>query len=224
MKYLLSVVLCCFFFLLGCSGKNEKKEGEQSVRRNLNVGLVFDVGGRGDKSFNDSAYNGLELAQKKHGIQYTYVEPQGEGADRESALRQMAADPDVDLVIGVGLLFSDDITRIALEFPDKKFACVDYIAQPNTPVPSNLQGIVFDEKGGSYVAESLKDLSPRPPTSKTRPTLRLRLTDCSPSFFSFFPEQPRRKKKQHKTTESRYFIKKTPRRFNPVKDRYILSS
>ncbi len=161
MKYLLSVVLCCFFFLLGCSGKNEKKEGEQSVRRNLNVGLVFDVGGRGDKSFNDSAYNGLELAQKKHGIQYTYVEPQGEGADRESALRQMAADPDVDLVIGVGLLFSDDITRIALEFPDKKFACVDYIAQPNTPVPSNLQGIVFDEKGGSYVAGALAGMVTR---------------------------------------------------------------
>ena len=159
MKYLLSVFLCCLLVITGCSGRGgEKTETGKSLNSRMQVGLVFSVGGRGDKSFNDSAYNGLELARKKYGISYTYLEPQGEGGDRESALRQMATDPDVALVIGVGLLFSDDITRIAAEFPDKKFICIDYAGQPQGTIPSNLQGIVFEEKNGSYLAGALAGL------------------------------------------------------------------
>ncbi len=156
MKYWLSVFLCLVFILAGCAGKNrEKTVKEHSSDSKLQIGLVFDVGGRGDKSFNDSAYNGLEIAKKKYGTNFLYVEPQGEGADREAALRQMATDPDIGLVIGVGLLFSEDITRIAAEFPDKNFVCIDYISQPNTIIPANLQGIVFEEKKGSYLAGAL---------------------------------------------------------------------
>jgi len=156
MRYLLAAFLCSLLAFAGCSGANtEKTENHTS---SLQVGLVFDVGGRGDKSFNDSAYNGLELAKKQHGIEYTYIEPQGEGADRESGLRQMASDPDVDVIIGAGLLFSDDITRIAAEFPDKKFVCIDYIPQPNVAIPANLQGIVFEEQKGSYLAGALAGL------------------------------------------------------------------
>ncbi len=62
----------------------------------------------------------MELARQEHGIDFVFVEPQGEGADREALLRQMAMDPDIDLVIGVGLLFSEDITALAGEFSDKK--------------------------------------------------------------------------------------------------------
>ncbi len=159
MKFLVSALFCSLLIFTGCSGqRGEQKDNGQSLKTHLQVGLVFSVGGRGDKSFNDSAYNGLELARKKHGIKYTYLEPQGEGGDRESALRQMATDPDVALVIGVGLLFSDDISRIAAEFPDKKFVCIDYAAQPNVTIPSNLQGIVFEEKKGSYLAGALAGL------------------------------------------------------------------
>ncbi len=156
MKYLLAVFLLFFSALIGCSGKDGDKTRESgSMKRVLQAGLVFDVGGRGDKSFNDSAYNGLELAKKKHGINFIYVEPQGEGADRESALRQMASDPDVNIIIGVGLLFSDDITKIASEFPAKKFVCIDYIPDTKVSIPANLQGIVFEEKRGSYLAGAL---------------------------------------------------------------------
>jgi len=95
---------------------------------------------------------------EKHGISFLYVEPQGEGADREAALRQMASDPDVGLIIGAGLLFSDDITAIAKEFPDKKFACIDYVTKPGVSIPDNLQGIVFEEKKGSYLAGVLAAL------------------------------------------------------------------
>ena len=149
----LSSFLLIFVLLLaGCS---DKKKVAASNPDAYKVGLVFDVGGRGDKSFNDSAYNGLELARKKLGIDFDYIEPQGEGADREAALRQMAADPDVKLVIGVGLLFTEDITAIAKDFPDKKFACIDYNPQPGTTIPPNLSGIVFEENKGSFLAGAL---------------------------------------------------------------------
>ena len=159
MKYSLSLFLLFLLVLAGCSGQNkEKKMNEHSSGDKLKIGLVFDVGGRGDKSFNDSAYNGLEIAKAKHGVNFIYIEPQGEGADREAALRQMAVDPDVGLIIGVGMLFSEDITAIASEFPDKKFVCIDYICQPKVVIPPNLQGIVFEEKKGSYMAGALAAL------------------------------------------------------------------
>lgn len=144
--------------LAGCSGKTSKPAASGAYK----VGLVFDVGGRGDKSFNDAAYNGLELAKKKLGIEFDYIEPQGEGADREAAVRQMAADPDVKMIIGVGLLFTEDITAIAREFPDKNFVCIDYNPQPGVAIPANLSGIVFEEKKGSFLAGAIAAL-----TSKT---------------------------------------------------------
>jgi basic membrane protein A len=156
MKHSLPVFLFFFLILAGCSGQNKenKVNGQASVGK-MQIGLVFDVGGRGDKSFNDSAYNGLEMAKAKHGISFLYIEPKGEGADREAALRQMAVDPDIGLIIGVGMLFSEDITAIASEFPDKKFVCIDYIPQSKAVIPVNLQGIVFEEKKGSFLAGSL---------------------------------------------------------------------
>ncbi|HWR00978.1 MAG TPA: BMP family ABC transporter substrate-binding protein [Chlorobaculum sp.] len=149
-----SVLLLLVFLVSGCSQKSQKQETPGAYK----VGLVFDVGGRGDKSFNDAAYNGVELARKNLGIRFDYIEPQGEGADREAALRQMASDPDTKLIIGVGLLFTEDITAIAKEFPDKKFACIDYNPQPGAQIPSNLSGIVFEEKKGSFLAGALAAL------------------------------------------------------------------
>ena len=158
MKHLLSLFLF-FLFLAGCSGQNkEKKANEHSSDNKLKIGLVFDVGGRGDKSFNDLAYNGLEMARTKHGVNFIFLEPQGEGADRDAALRTMAVDPDIGLIIGVGMLFSENITAIASEFPDKKFVCIDYIPQPKAVIPANLQGIVFEEKKGSFLAGALAAL------------------------------------------------------------------
>ena len=84
---------------------------------------MFDVGGRGDKSFNDQAYAGLQRAEKELGVVVHTLET-GEGADREAAMRQLAAG-DAQLIFGVGFLFTDDIRKLAVEFPDKKFACVD---------------------------------------------------------------------------------------------------
>jgi basic membrane protein A and related proteins len=117
------------------------------------IGLVFDVGGRGDKSFNDQAYVGLERAQKELGITFHTLET-GEGADREAAMRQLAAG-DAQLIFGVGFLFTDDIRKLAVEFPEKKFACVDYTVNPGDTLPPNLVALKFKEEEGSFLVGSL---------------------------------------------------------------------
>jgi basic membrane protein A len=120
------------------------------------IGLVFDVGGRGDKSFNDQAYTGLERAQKELGITFHTLET-GEGADREAAMRQLAAG-DAQLIFGVGFLFTDDIRKLAREFPDKKFACIDYTVTPGDTLPPNLVALKFKEEEGSYLVGALAAL------------------------------------------------------------------
>jgi basic membrane protein A and related proteins len=149
--------------LAGCGGSPRAGAGagasDTSQARGPSVGLVFDVGGRGDKSFNDAAWRGLDRAQKELGIHYTTLEP-GEGADRESAMRQLAAAHD-PLVFGVGFLFSDDIYQLAKEFPDVKFACVDYTVQPGQALPPNLAALTFKEEEGSFLVGALAGLLTR---------------------------------------------------------------
>jgi basic membrane protein A len=137
----------------GCkrvSKKDQEGAGGTGSAGGVKVGLVFDVGGLGDKSFNDSAHRGLMKAKSELGVQVQYIEP-GDGSDRESALRQRAAKGD-QLVIGVGFIFSDDITKLAKEFPKVKFACIDYsLPAGETKVPDNLVGLRFREHEGSFL-------------------------------------------------------------------------
>jgi len=131
---------------------------ETAGGKKIKVGLVFDVGGRGDKSFNDAAYAGLMKAQKELGITGEYREP-GEGAHREAHLRNFAKG-DTDLIIGVGFLFTDEITEMARDFENKHFACVDYSVSDD--MPENLSALTFREEEGSFLVGALAAL-----TSKT---------------------------------------------------------
>jgi len=140
--------------VLGCAKKAEQAQPPAAGK--AVVGLVFDVGGRGDKSFNDQAYAGLERAQKELGITFHTLET-GEGADREAAMRQLAAG-DASLIFGVGFLFSDDIRKLAVEFPNKKFACIDYTVNPGDTLPPNLVALKFKEEEGSYLVGALAGL------------------------------------------------------------------
>lgn len=126
-----------------------------SPRLKLKVGLVFDVGGLGDKSFNDAAYSGLKRAEKELGIVGEYREP-GEGAHREAHLRHFAKG-DADLIIGVGFLFTDEIRAMALDFPKKKFACVDYTVD-DREIPENLAALTFREEEGSFLVGAIAAL------------------------------------------------------------------
>lgn len=153
MRQILFIVAFCLTVLSGCT----KKAPENKQPAVFTVGLVFDVGGRGDKSFNDAAYRGLERAEKELGIKFQYIEP-GPGADREAALRQLATRPEISIIFGIGFIFTDDITNISKEFPNKKFACVDYTIQPTTQLPSNLTALEFKEEEGSYLVGALAGL------------------------------------------------------------------
>jgi len=140
-------------FVLNCG----KKTTQEQSSTNLKVGLVFDVGGRGDKSFNDGAYRGLERAKKELGIYFEYIEP-GPGADREAALRQLAKRENISLILGIGFIFTDDITNIAIEFPKKIFACVDYTYDSAKVLPANLVSLNFKEEEGSFLVGALAAL------------------------------------------------------------------
>ncbi len=110
----------------------------------LRVGMVFDIGGKGDQSFNDSAYRGLQWASKL-GVSHVEIEP-GADADREMGLR-MIADQGFDLVFGIGFLFTDAIKAVADEFPKTKFAIIDGFI-PDKP---NVSSILFTEHEGSFL-------------------------------------------------------------------------
>jgi basic membrane protein A len=141
----------------GCARRAEKPAaGGAPADSSLRVGLVFDVGGRGDKSFNDAAYAGLERARKELGVPFATLET-GEGADREAQMRQLAAGGD-QIVFGVGFLFSDDIYGLAREFPNVKFACVDYTVKEGQTLPPNLQALEFKENEGSFLVGALAGL------------------------------------------------------------------
>src|SRR5471032_1256439 len=127
----------------------------------LDIGIVFDLGGRGDKSFNDGAYIGARRAVKELGARVRYVEP-GEGSDREAGLRLLAAEA-MKLVIGVGFIFTDDLTELAKEYPGVSFAGVDFAVaigtdgQPILP-PANVAALRFREEQGSFLVGALAAL------------------------------------------------------------------
>src|SRR3712207_4260664 len=127
----------------------------------IDVGIVFDVGGRGDKSFNDGAYDGAMRAQRELGASVRFIEP-GEGSDREAGLRLLAAEG-MDLVVGVGFIFTDDLTALAKEYPNVRFAGVDYSIATDpagrpVPPPPNLAALKFREEQGSFLVGALAAL------------------------------------------------------------------
>jgi basic membrane protein A len=152
---LIAVLIALNIALIG-AGVVVVREKPKPAGVGIRVGLVFDVGGKNDKSFNEAAYRGLERAQRELGVQVTFIEP-SEGADRESAMRSLAASG-VDLVIGVGFIFGPDIERLALQFPNVKFAGIDYSPSPGFTIPPNLVGLRFREHEGSFLVGAIAGL------------------------------------------------------------------
>lgn len=130
-------LICIFVFLCGLS------VGSVWAAK-LKIGMVFDVGGKGDQSFNDSAYRGLQWASKLN-ISHVEIEP-GADADRETGVRMLAS-KGFDLVFGVGFLFTDAIKAVADDFPNTKFAIIDGFI-PDKP---NVSSMLFTEHEGSFL-------------------------------------------------------------------------
>ena len=118
------------------------------------AGLVFDIGGRGDGTFNDAAARGLDRAEDELGARVSTVSPNEDGTNRVELLELQASRNDI--VIGVGFLFGDSIAEVAGTTPDTNFAIVDSPSSADNP---NLLGLLFAADEGSCmvgVAAALK--------------------------------------------------------------------
>jgi basic membrane protein A and related proteins len=114
----------------------------------VKVGLAYDIGGRGDQSFNDSAARGLDKAKAELGIEFTELEAaQGEtDAQKEDRLRQLA-ESGHNTIIAVGFAYEKALSAAAADYPDVKFAIIDSEA----PAADNVANLVFAEEQGSFL-------------------------------------------------------------------------
>jgi basic membrane protein A len=112
----------------------------------LRVGMVSDVGGIDDASFNQNTWEGLEMAEEELGICAQFIESQAQ-ADYEKNITEFA-EQDYDLIITVGYLLGDATAKMAAEYPDTKFGIVDYAYDPGIP---NVVGIVFATDGAAFL-------------------------------------------------------------------------
>jgi basic membrane protein A len=106
--------------------------------------IIFDMGGKFDKSFNEAAYTGAERFKEETGIEYLEFEVTNE-SQRDQALRRMAR-RGADVVVAVGFSFATPLETIAQEFPETKFTIIDAVVEQ-----PNVQSVVFKEHEGSFL-------------------------------------------------------------------------
>lgn len=113
------------------------------------VGLVSDVGKFNDRSFNQSALEGLERAEAELGVDGSPIESKS-ASDYIPNLTSLARD-DTSVIIGVGFLMADALDTVATQFPDNNFAIVDYPYEALKNKPSNVRGLTFATNENSYL-------------------------------------------------------------------------
>ncbi|RSS45302.1 BMP family protein [Streptomyces sp. WAC08241] len=132
-------------------GKSSTDSGSSSASdsKTITAAIAYDIGGRGDQSFNDAAYAGLQKAEKELGVKGKEAEPsEGEGdadkVQRLTALARSGSNP----VIGVGFAYAPAIAKVAKAYPKTTFGLID-----DTSVTApNIANLVFNEEQGSYLA------------------------------------------------------------------------
>ncbi|MDQ3066087.1 MAG: BMP family ABC transporter substrate-binding protein [Actinomycetota bacterium] len=122
----------------------------------LKVGLVTDIGGLDDRSFNFLANMGLERAQDELGVEGRVLISKRD-ADYVPNLSTLARQ-DFDLVVAVGFLMADALNTVAQQFPETKFAIIDFAAAGLASKPDNVRGLLFKEQEAGYLAGYLAGL------------------------------------------------------------------
>ncbi len=150
-------ILCFVVLTVGivssCANRTEaRREGCQ-----MKVGIVFDIGGKNDRSFNAAAWEGVKRAEHDMPICLYDVEP-GSPTSIEPAMRAYA-EKGFDLIIGVGFAQGPILKRVATDYPDIKFAIIDgAIMEDDGKTPkSNVASLVFREQEGSYLVGMIED-------------------------------------------------------------------
>jgi basic membrane protein A len=141
------------------AGRAPARESGSAPRGNApthnRVGLVFDVGGRGDGSFNDAAAAGLERAATEFGLQTTELTPDRGATSREELLR-MLSEQGYGLVVAVGLLFADALRATAPDFPATRYAILDSVVPGD-----NIVSLTFASEQGSFLVGAAAALKSR---------------------------------------------------------------
>ena len=157
---IISVVLALMLlvaFVPGCSAKTDETpadNGTDTPTTTIKAAMVTDVGGLGDKSFNDGAYSGLQRAEAELGVEIKVLESK-EITDYESNIDQLA-NAGFSPIFAVGFLMTDTVSKMSTDFPDTYFGGVDEFFDP---APANVVGLNFKEEEGSYLAGVVAGLS-----------------------------------------------------------------
>lgn len=147
-------IMATLILFVACGGGSKPAEAEQSKEAapaaakpsGKKVAIVYSTGGKGDKSFNDAAFRGLEKAQKELGIEFKEYEPKDAAGETKDALNQFAETGEYELIIAIGFNLKDSLIAVAESFPDQKFAIVD----ESVELP-NVASLKFKEHEGSFL-------------------------------------------------------------------------
>jgi basic membrane protein A and related proteins len=156
----LALPVVAFALVASACGSNDTPEnGSGEVETDCDVptrvGIALDVGGLGDKSFNDAAKAGLDQAIADNQVceeNANFVEANNTGSNRDANIEALAEDG-YDIVIGVGFAFSEGVAAIAGDYPDVNFAVVDGFSTflPDAKGLKNVADLTFKEQEGSYL-------------------------------------------------------------------------
>ena len=136
--------------LMGCSGSSDEGKKESgSDKADMKAAVVFGLGGLGDQSYNDLAYEGMERAKEELGVDYDYAEPK-EVTDFETILRAMSDSNEYEVIIGVGFDSVDALASVAPDYPDQKYASID-----SSLVGDNIVSYSCKEQEGSFLVGAL---------------------------------------------------------------------
>ena len=141
--------------LAACGGEEESPTagGETTTaapeEKKIRVAMVTDIGGLNDRSFNSSAYKGLQRAEKELGAEIRAL-TSSSNADYVPNLSTLARQK-YDLVIAVGFLMAEATEKVAKSFPETNFAIIDYSQAAMKSKPSNVQGLLFAEQQAGYL-------------------------------------------------------------------------
>jgi basic membrane protein A len=167
-RSLAAILLAAFVLVLGvvavgCGGDDDSASSGSGASSNstpekpaIKVGLVTDIGGLNDRSFNQLANEGLERAKSELGVDGRVLTSKSD-ADYVPNLSTLAQQK-YDLVIGVGFLMSDAMNTVATKFPDTKFAIIDFSQAALKAKPANVRGLLFKENEAGYLAGYLAAL------------------------------------------------------------------
>jgi basic membrane protein A len=128
-------------------------DGGDGAASDFRVGVALDVGGLGDKSFNDAANRGLQQAIDEGVVteeNAELLEANQTGSNRDENIVNLA-DQGFNLIIGVGFSFSEGVAEIAPDYPDQNFAVVDGFANAVNEELTNVADLTFREHEGSYL-------------------------------------------------------------------------